>query len=340
MNKFKLKLNKIPEDRNYWFVRTNDGKYFQNFYFKNFISTEYNEVPVELVKNNNKKVAMDVIKEEYPKHGNPGLIYTHLNRFINEMKAGDIVLVPSAKSEIIAFGKIIDDNLMTIKNEDEINFEEDSYFFKYKRKIKWLNHFEKENIDIYLMKLLNSHLTISNANNYSNYIDRTLYNFFKKGDQYFFNLYIQKQDDIPAIYFSKFLTSISNVIENSSNKIDIEYDILDLNLKTNVNSPGILELSGKIATVLPISLAIVGILGGEIEVKGLKLQTEGLIEKLIKIYETINKENSKIEDKQKDFKKLNQNIKELEKQMKNLQIDLKQIKEKNDITQEKNSEEN
>ena len=32
-----LKIPIVEEDRNYWLVRTNEGEYFQDFYFDNFI---------------------------------------------------------------------------------------------------------------------------------------------------------------------------------------------------------------------------------------------------------------------------------------------------------------
>ena len=109
-----LGLPIIDTNRNYWFVRTQGGYYFDDFYFGNYISVEWDDInDLSLITDNEKENQLrEKIEKLYP-NSKTGAIVTNLKRFVNDMAKGDIVVIPSSNSEFLAFGEISTDEILT-----------------------------------------------------------------------------------------------------------------------------------------------------------------------------------------------------------------------------------
>lgn len=95
----------IPDDTNYWFIRTDGGKLHYDFKGSNRVGVAYSEISIsDLDINPEDKAEVDKLKKKieskYPDHGRPSLIYTQLARFKFEVKKGDIVLIPSKNTKL------------------------------------------------------------------------------------------------------------------------------------------------------------------------------------------------------------------------------------------------
>lgn len=311
----------IPEDKNYWLIRTQSGQYFQEFYLGNYVAIGWNEInDYDLIKDTGKyDELVDLIKEIYKdKEKMPGLIAGNIKKFVNEMKKGDIIIIPSENSRFIAFGELLEDEIY----EEEINLEDiedGACDFKKRRRVKWLKHQNKKEIDIYIHRLLNSHHAITNANDYSTFIDRTLYPFYIKDDEAHFTLRVNETKKIKAIELANLINNNLAVIDNFNKILDEKLNKNNVDMKINVQSPGPVEIYGAIKEIAVIGFFIMLVCGGSFKLThknkqkdtefNTELKTDGFMEKLIKFLD--HKNENKIE-----LMKLEESIKKSQEQLK------------------------
>ncbi|MDE1362856.1 hypothetical protein CHCC15325_3140 [Bacillus licheniformis] len=291
-------------DRNYWLVRTQSGEYYNEFYYDEFIAISWNELnTIEDFKTGDKAVITKKIQDHYPDSIKPGLIYNQIKRFISEIKIGDIVMIPSINSTVISFGIV--ESEVYIKDISETSVEEGVCPFTKRRKVKWIKTVKRDELDPFLYRMMQSHHTINNANDYADIIDRTLHSFYLKNDAAHLVLQVKQKKDIPAI---DLVNSIGDILEsipfiNDPENSERIFDKSVVDLKLRVQSPGIMEF---ISTVAPWAVIGLGVLlhytiGGTSSGKysneksqtafELNGSTDGLLEKILKF--------KKHQDKQK-----------------------------------------
>jgi restriction system protein len=322
IEKYNLPVVEIDENRNYWLVRTNAGAYFNDFFAGRFIAIgwdEFTDLSKFIEKKKNDLIAKE-IQDVYPQE-QPGRIYGQIHRFLYEMEIGDVVMIPSENSHLIRFGIIESDPYIRKVSETEIDEGECPYLKS--RDVKWIETVNRKKLDPYLFRMMQSHQTISNANDYAHYIDRTLHSFFIKNDKAYLVFPINKEDDIPAYDIVKFVNSIVDLVPkvNRISGVEGEYDKDDLDLKLNVQSPGFTEFfSHAPELILGIGLLIVFLTGSKF--KGIKRTSEEYEAHYKGLFE---------EDFQKqigDFEKLKgDHIKSLEKVKADLPEELKNLLE-------------
>ena len=84
-----LKILKLPvrilnNNMNYWFVRTESGKYYKDFLFNSYIAVGWNYINI-LSKDNDDEKTIKLIKEKYP-DAIPGRVLNPIKRFCQEMQ--------------------------------------------------------------------------------------------------------------------------------------------------------------------------------------------------------------------------------------------------------------
>ena len=291
----KLGISVFPEDRKYWFVRTQGGKYYNTFDKEGFIGIEWDEVSdLELINKRDEDVLKEEIVHFYPKLEKPGYVVNQILKFAHDMKKGDIVLIPSEHSSWINIGEIQSDD-MYIYDEDE-EFEdllesldeddsEKKQILKKRRKVEWIKSIKKSDLDPSLYSIIYSHVAIADVNKYSDFIDRTISQFYIKGNEASFTYKVNKKRNIPYSDMRAFLRANDNVFDYLNKNIE-EFDIDDLIFKINVQSKGPIQFKGRISTVLIAGLVIAALFGADINFEGLgfkfNIKSEGL-PKLIQV---------------------------------------------------------
>lgn len=248
---FNINIENIEENRHYWLVRTEGGKFYSDFIDNSYVAIGWNEFTDQLDFVNKKmnESMKEKLLEAYPDK-QPGRIYSQIHRFIHEIAIGDVVMIPNENSKEISFG-IVEGNLVN-RNVNDGNFIKS-------RKIKWIRPVERDELDPYLFKMMQAQQTINKADEYAHFIDRTMYPFYKKGKESFLILPVKKEEDIPAYDLSKFIISLVdtikliNYLEDECNK----YDLRDLDIKLNIQSPGFVEL---VSSAKDLVVKILGIL--------------------------------------------------------------------------------
>jgi len=250
---FNIDMENINENRHYWLVRTESGKFYSDFIRDNYIAIGWNEFTdkSDFINKKMNEGMKEKILASYPEN-QPGRIYSQIRRFIYDIAIGDVVMIPNENSKKISFG-IVEGDLVN-RNLGE---EEDGFIKS--RKIKWIKTVDRDNLDPYLFKMMQAQQAINKADEYAHFIDRTMYSFFKKGEESFLILPVKKEDDIPAYDLSNFITSLVdtiNVINHLENEGD-KYDLRDLDIKLNIQSPGFVEL---VSSARDLVVKILGIL--------------------------------------------------------------------------------
>lgn len=338
----------LNDDRNYWLVRTNGGVYFNDFHLNHYIAIGWDEIrDTNLMVEKNRDDLIEKLKRECKDNENDehedkkkisySLIATQLIRFCSEMKKGDIVIIPSENSKYIALGEIQDEEIYIEKLDlEELEKTECPYIKR--RKVKWIMHQKKEEVDIYLYRLMNSHHAITNANEYSDFIDRTLYPFYIKENRAHFTLKVNQTKNIPAIDMVTFISDTLSIIDEFNKENENPLDKESVDLRINVNSPGPIELFGNINTILVLGIFLVGIGGGGFKFKKTtettegEFKTEGIVEKIIKFMDHRHKNKM---DKLKLETRMKQSANKLKIEVPKFNINSKDISDCTEISADK-----
>lgn len=283
----------IPEERNYWLVRTEAGNYYSEFYHEDFIGIGWTEIKKwDIASLMDEELMNEHIQVCYPDK-QAGRILGQIKRFVLEMKPGDIVLIPSESSRHITFGKIESDVYDENVKLDDI-LEGVCPFIK-RRKVTWEKTVSRDELDPYLYKLLNSHHTITSANDYASFIDRTLNSFYIKDGMGHLVLNVKTREKISGMDLLTVVNSTLNLasVLNEVSEEGPTYDKRDIELKISVQSPGLIEFIAAPVVIMGIGFLIRYLVGGTIQLKGRAGQEEqvgielrnqeGLVEKVLRL---------------------------------------------------------
>lgn len=303
----------IPDTREYWLIRTQSGRLYDNFIEHNFVAIDHDKLTLKMLYDlkkqySDEKQLKEELKEKiellYNEEDiNTSLAASQIIKFVYHIKKNDIIVIPSEGSNRISFGLVTDSFVPEMSSQE---MKKTGCDYTKRKNIQWIKTVKKEQLDPYLYKMLVSHQAITNTNNYSQQIERTLSSFFIKNGEGNLILSVEKSNDIGA--FPLFQTGyyLLNQLDNFAKENNIQIDLNSIDLKTYLNSPGKIHLKApKASTVFLLAILFVGLNGGglKIESLGLDLSTDGLIKKVIEY------QNNNHDRETKDA--LLQNIKEL-----------------------------
>lgn len=305
----------IPPKRHYWLVRTMSGDYYSDYLSNHFIAIGFDSISLKDIwaarqqGENAQKYLSELIKNRYEKtdqNVNYSYAAAQLLRFCYKIQEGDIVVVPGRSND-----RRVTIGIVEGKPFEELNkkaeAKTDCPFYK-RIKVKWCGKFLRNELNPVLQLIFNSRHIVSNIDDYAQYIDSTIYNFYQKGNITYLVLTVKTHEDIPSndfMFIGDVLTLLSDYMEEQN----IEMNINDIRMKACVQSPGDIILfatSGQ--GICLIGLIILLLNGGtfKIEKFGLDLSSKGILKNL-----------SEFLDRRRDRKQ----IKALCKKLENLRIE-------------------
>lgn len=275
----------IPDNTNYWFMRSNGGEFYPDFKFHNFIAIDGNDVQLEDLYSIDDKIReipsalkeayRNTFKDAYNQKILSGKLTPHAvtlrssqtYMFVEEMKIGDIVIVPSAASLHFLIGIIVSD---PTENEiqrnamiDDNDFAECPYIKR--RKVLWIKEIPREQLPNNVSGIIYSHQGLLNINHYAEQINSliALLNYHK--NQLHLTLRVETLDPINSVTWLDFQRLIVDVAGAGADEI---YQ------KKSVESPGEIILETVLKNWEAI-IAIYAVLFGEVDFKGFRFS--GLI---------------------------------------------------------------
>ncbi|MCF8337919.1 MAG: hypothetical protein K9I74_08045 [Bacteroidales bacterium] len=305
------RLPSIKENRNYWFVRTNSGDYYKPFIDGGFIAIGWNLITLEDLSqiraddNTGFKILKEKVRKKYPDEYRPGHAVNQMLKFTYSITKNDIVLIPSMNSEEITFGEVIES-----PSFNEFNKQYGCDFVK-RKKVNWLRSINRNGLDPNLFRLMFSHHTISEADQYAEHIDKEINSFFIKGEKAHIVLGVQAHQDIKAKELFQLGLLPLEIFDEFCNEANLQYRSEDFNVKLDVQSPGFIEISGlAIGGIVILGIILVAIAGGGFDLNYKKdfkigIKTEGIIEKISKFLKTKSNIRTKKELLEKHMKDLN-----------------------------------
>lgn len=239
-------IDEISE-RKYWFVRTNGGEYYDDYFHEGYIAVGFNSIAdrttIERAETDDvyKRALYESIKLELETDGEikakPGLVINQLKRFLVEMNPGDIVLIPSENSKFISFGEITSD--VNVISPDDI--QEDGCPFIKRRKVRWVKTLKKESLDPYLYKAIMSHHVITDVSDSATFINRSMSNMYVENGRAHITLRVQSKESVKVADINTLLTCFQDIATKAEFPPDILGPIVQAELKINVQSPGPVE---------------------------------------------------------------------------------------------------
>ncbi|MDA1744042.1 hypothetical protein OWP16_17665 [Bacillus paranthracis] len=283
MDHFVEELPLIPEGRRYWLVRTSGGKYFDDFVSGSYIAISWNEITLEDTEKGLNHIT-ELAKSTYEQKSRPAHIANQIYKFSKEITKGDIVLIPSKKSAEIMFGEVVEDD---IYEEAEAGKETEkgkkTCPFVKRKKVDWLKKVKRNQLDPYLYRLLYSQHTISNADEYNEFIDRTVNKFYIKGNEANLILEVTQENEILAKDLFSMGTSILNLIDGYGEYTHSNINSNEIEVKLTLNSPGRIQFKGPIMVITIIGTIFLALNGGGVEIQNeslnlnINVHTDGLI---------------------------------------------------------------
>lgn len=256
----------VEESRRYWLVRTNSGAYYRDFTQNGYIAIGWDYVTKEMVLGTpqEKLRAFIKVKEkqadssnnselldlEEGKVGREGKITTILNkliRFVKELHVNDVVLIPSSNSDYISIGiiksEILEDSTY-VKNYLRENPTTDIDLCPYikRREVEWLKTVPKSQMDIYLSKALGSHHAICNIDDYSSYVNRTIYDIYERDNRIHAIFHTKNEQGISLYELRNFFDSMSDLIDDTCATSGLSLTSKNIDVKLNIHSPGVIEI--------------------------------------------------------------------------------------------------
>ncbi len=327
----------MPENRRYWLVRADGGKFFDDFYENAYIGIRYNNITQSKIQSCfdsdifDKEALKEHIKKSYPDETRPGLVAGYIYTMCFIMKKGDVVVVPSENAEYLIIGEIESDKTLFLEKGSSSSIQDNDIVpsnYCIRKQIKWLKKISKADMDMRFYKALFSHNTISNISDYDFIIDKFLYPYYIKDGKFCFIFQITSTEDVSFSFYSKLYGVLQSEILGLKNSFsDIQTEGPDkLVSKIQVESPGYIVLSSMIAQCnlsanvfaestsvsllellkinegfIPSSIlaliVVSAVCGVKITFKGkdgqkAKFETDGLLEKIIKILDKLTSSKS------------------------------------------------
>jgi len=273
-------IDDIPKSRKYWLIRTESGRFYDDFVKDDFVALGYEQLKIseyhklKLPRENFLTNIKAAAEKSYPDN-HAGLIASQITKFIYDVKINDIVVIPSENSEMVSFGIVSNNNTFFSANVDDV-------IYSTRRKVRWLRTYTRRTLDPYLYKVFQAHQAINDISKYDYLLERSLGSFYRLEDNVNLVLEVNQESNIKATnlmyYGSDLLTIVSQYIEEHN----LNFDISDIEVKINVNSKGKIQFLSKTGkNLLLIGIFVLAINGGGIKIDNpnfkVDMSTDGLI---------------------------------------------------------------
>ncbi|MGF9907088.1 hypothetical protein [Brevibacillus porteri] len=259
----------IPQEKRYWLVRTQGGRYYDNYKRGGFIAINWDQITYEDIDSLSPEDLVRKVKKEYPDKPNAQRSANMLRIFHQLIKPGDAVVITGPSSNVLSIGEITDEPpYIEIVTEQQLEANPRLCPYQKRRRVKWLNTVNKVDVEKDLFQLLqHAQHTISEANSYADSIERLIRNFYIRGDQAHLVLQVKKEGKIPMPDFYRMGSEIIDLVEQFSKESkDFSINLEEVEIKVNVQSPGMITFGGKLLVVSIIGFIIVAAVGGGVTI--------------------------------------------------------------------------
>lgn len=237
-----IEIPQISETTSFWMLRSKGGFFYDEFIKESYVGLAWNYIEKNTsFEKNNIEQLKEGIKNWYGDKV-PMTAINKCNRFINEIKEGDYVAIPSKGSAEIALCKIgeyFETDYDTSKEILEIKKIENKEAelgtvkcpYKKRRKIEVLLRIKTERLGPHLIRAISSYHGLCDMNPYAIDILNCIYDCYIYQNSVMFSINIAKKTPIKAREMSKLMYGITEMFCSI-----VDEDCI--NITANINSPG------------------------------------------------------------------------------------------------------
>lgn len=322
LNEFSIP--KISEEKNFWMIRTKKGYFYDEFVEYKFVALGWNTIS----KNTNMGMSGQEVLKEYLSNTygekRPQLAINKCKNFINEIKEGDILLIPNKGTRKITFavaGEYYEEHfgekeeLSVIAKIDNSETQMNSVKCPYnkRRKIKILKTLYAEDINIHLYMALTNYHGLSNLADYAKNILDSIYPIYMYNDICSLQVGINNKNEIDAYSLSMLTSGIIGCLQqitgeksiyttmNLNSPGKISWWVPDKNKKQQGNiGESAFNFLKKGSSKVVLLAIVLGITGGEMNVGNVEISLPGIA----KVIEDINTIDSTVKKKEVEVEQL------------------------------------
>lgn len=287
--------SRIPElksDRQYWFIRTNGGLFYDDFLNTASVGIGYNlatwaQIKKSISKNKDAEGGIvGAILARYPDFDKNklGRVAGLFSRFYTDMRPGDVVVMPSAGSHEYAFGIVTDGEPFEV----DTTTTDDKLIYRKRRPVEWVTRKQSRSLDSNIYEAFRAPQAMSTLNPYASYLDREMHSLYTKDGQVHVRLDITTPEGINGIDYFAMGNALFGLCQEFAEELGIEPSEREIDVRQNIQSPGVLEFIGKNKTLTAFlaSTLTVALLGGHVKSETLKIDigTEGLFPTMVEAY--------------------------------------------------------
>lgn len=277
-----MDIYKVPEDRRYWVVRADSGRYFEHFIehgvialsHLNFFEPNQNRENLSLIDKDKLKDIFKRYKEASPSEEEKHRVLSHrrqIESFIYEMNVGDWVM--TIGHNIVQFGRIVGKPFM--KNEP-LSIERSgkkrrviSMDMRLRRKVVWGPSIERYRLPFSVLSSLKANQTLFCLDSKWEAIYNTLYPAFIRNETLYLSARINTHEKIKNHYVSSLfrLLDETEVIGKSFAEGNIDFDFEEVfadyveNNKLSITTKAQFHSPGEILNSIPLLGDLLGSLG-------------------------------------------------------------------------------
>ncbi len=191
-------------------------------------------------------------------------------------------MIPGVSGDRVAIGEVISSKVFNYESSDADGIDACPYV---KRKgVNWIKtDLSFGGIDPHLLHFKYTRRTITSFDAYSaSLIDRELKILYVKNDKAHLALSIGTEENIPAVSLFEFWVGLLDATEDFCKENDIPFDKKEIDVRINVQSPGIVELiTGAMAGLFVLTGLMCTVIGADYETEigkaKMKFKTGGLL---------------------------------------------------------------
>lgn len=201
-----------------------------------------------------KEIVMDKYADYFDKYEKDGTISRvasiwakEINYFVNEIRDGDIVLVKDRSRNKLMFGKIISPCFENEEKDNKLFIDSDRGTCNKARRIEWLKIKEKDELSDLINRALYERKAVVKITGEKiiSDINKSIFSIFYRGDNIHAVFSVNTEHDIKFKEYYEFI-NLLNLVSTEMNVAD------DLFIKSNVSSPGPIEIFGNAVDIIEI----------------------------------------------------------------------------------------
>ena len=267
------------------------GDFYNEYISRGYIAIGYNEISLAEIKlsashndeavNTLKKIidSKESISSVDVDDINPQYAAIQLLKFYRDIQIGDIIVIPGKSSDQTAIARV--ESSVYEEKEEDVSKLSGICNFRKRRRIKIINRSFRSKLNPKMQLMFSSRHIVSNADNYAQYIDSCISDYYQKDGNTFLVLRVKEEDSISADDFG-LVPDLIGLLKDYSEEIHLNINVQTVKMKTCVQSPGdILMYATSWEAITLIGMFIMIIKGGEFSITkgdGLKIKVGTLSE--------------------------------------------------------------